>query len=276
MSAKEEQYSLGDDGLVVENVGPWAKHKLKLLTDYIQASGGARNKWRHNGAALVDVFCGPGRLRIRTTGEFIDGSPVAAFKQGRKSLAEFTTIEISDANPELLSAAEQRLRKLAAPVVATPGPAVSALRSIVQKLQQSGLHFAFLDPHNLGALSFTLFELLATLKQVDVIVHVSLADLRRNADRYSSEAYDQFDSFAPGWRKEISSDMSQKRLRAAIIEYWSSKVARLGLPRARHCELIRGPDNQQLYWLILLARHDLARTLWNKISSAARSPTLFD
>jgi three-Cys-motif partner protein len=121
MSAKEAQYSLGDDGLIVENVGAWAKDKLKLLTDYVQASGGARRSYQHTGAAFIDVFSGAGRSRIRNTHEFIDGSPVAAFKQGKVSPGAFTTIEISDANPELLSAAEQRLRALDARVTTTPG-----------------------------------------------------------------------------------------------------------------------------------------------------------
>jgi hypothetical protein len=34
MPSREEQYPLGDDGLVVEKVGAWAKTKHKLLTDY--------------------------------------------------------------------------------------------------------------------------------------------------------------------------------------------------------------------------------------------------
>jgi three-Cys-motif partner protein len=127
----------------------------------------------------------------------------------------------------------------------------------------------------LGALSFELFKSLARLKRIDVIVHVSLSDLQRNADRYTSKAYDQFDTFAPGWRRAIHhSEMNQSALRAAILNYWSEQVAALGLPRAKHWELITGAGNQRLYWLILLSRHDLAHTLWAKISSAARSPTL--
>ncbi len=130
MPSKEEQYSLGDDDLIVENVGAWAKDKLKLLADYVQASGGARRSYQQTGAAFIDVFSGPGRSRIRRTSEFIDGSPVAAFKQGKLSPGPFTSIEISDANPELLNAAEQRLLALQARVKATPGPAVSAIASI--------------------------------------------------------------------------------------------------------------------------------------------------
>jgi hypothetical protein len=67
--------------------------------------------------------------------------------------------------------------------------------------------------------------------------------------------------------------MTKAAFRAAIIKYWSDKVTALGLPQAKHWELIRGDHGQRLYWLILLARHDLAHGLWAKVSSAAKSPT---
>jgi len=272
MVQRDEHYSLDEQGLPVENVGPWASDKLKIVTDYIQASGAARRRYLNTGAAYIDVFCGPGRSKIRDTGQFIDGSPVAAFQKAKSSLAPFTSINISDADPELLAAAETRLKALGAPVNGTPGPASAAMPQIVRGLDSSGLHFAFLDPHNLGTLSFDLFEHLAKLKRIDIIVHVSLSDLQRNVDRYTSAAHDQFDKFSPGWRDHVGTDMNQVALRGSIIQYWSDKVMKLGLPRAEHCELIKGTQGQRLYWLILLARHELAHKLWSKISSSAKAP----
>ena len=86
-------------------------------------------------------------------------------------------------------------------------------------------------------------------------------------------AHDEFDKFAPGWREKVGTNMNQETLRAALIQYWSNKVMALGLPRARHWELIKGDHGQRLYWLILLARNDLAHDLWERISSAAKAPT---
>jgi three-Cys-motif partner protein len=272
MAQTGDHYSRDDKGLFVENVGAWAVDKLRIVTDYVQASSAARRLYLRSGAGYIDVFSGPGRSRIRTTGEYIDGSPVAAFVKAKGSLAPFTTMHISDADPDLLSSAEKRLLELGAPVVPIAGPASSAVPKIVQQLNSSGLHFAFLDPHNLGALSFDLFVGLANLKRIDIIVHVSLSDLRRNADRYTSAAYRQFDKFAPGWRDHIRLDMNQTALRAAVLQFWSDKVMALGLPRAEHCELITGPKNQQLYWLIFLSKHEFAHALWSKISSSAKAP----
>ena len=111
---------------------------------------------------------------------------------------------------------------------------------IVQSLDQYGLHLAFLDPYNLGTLSFDLFVELAKLKRIDVIAHVSLSDLQRNADRYTSEAYDEFDKFAPGWRENVSTDMNQNASRRAYpilvrqnLGAWPSSGKTLGVDNGR-------------------------------------------
>jgi three-Cys-motif partner protein len=267
-----ERYTQGDDGLIVEKVGRWAVNKLKILTDYVYASGGARKNFARHGAGYIDVFCGPGRSVIRGVNEFIDGSPIAAFKRALESAARFSSINVSDADDELLTATEKRLKEINAPVRPFAGPATTAMPRIVQSLDPYGLYLAFLDPHNLGTLSFDLLEQLAKLKNIDVIAHVSLSDLQRNTDRYTSEAHDQFDKFAPGWRDRVGTDMNQEALRRGIIQYWSDRVMELGLPRARHCELITGDHGQRLYLLILLAKHDFAHQLWERISSAAKAP----
>lgn len=268
-----EQYTQGDDGLVVEKVGSWAEEKLKLVTDYVYASGGARKKYLRAGAAYIDPFCGPGRSLVRGTTTFIDGSPVAAFKRALQSPGRFTSINISDGDEELVTAAAKRLAELGAPVRHFAGPANVSIPKIIRSLDPYGLHLAFLDPYNLAALSFDLFKELAKLKRIDVIAHVSVSDLQRNAVRYANEDYEQFDKFAPDWRGRVSTDMNKTSFRAAMLKYWSDKVTALGLPQAKHWELIRGDQGQRLYWLILLARHDLAHGIWAKVSSAAKSPT---
>src|SRR5262245_34046672 len=158
-----ERYTLGDDGLIVEKVGSWVVEKLKIVTDYVYASGGARSHFAQTGSAYIDLFSGPGRSLIRHTTKFIDGSAVAAFKRSLESAERFTSINVCDADDELLDAAQKRLKAIGAPVRAFVGPASTAMPSIIQSVDPYGLHLAFLDPHNLGALSFDLFEQLAKL-----------------------------------------------------------------------------------------------------------------
>src|SRR5262249_4380321 len=96
MALDPERNVIGDDQLFVEKVGPWAKDKLEIVGNYIQISGATRRKYRENRPAFIDVFCGPGRSVVRGTGEYIEGSPVTGFKQGKHSVEPFATIEISD------------------------------------------------------------------------------------------------------------------------------------------------------------------------------------
>src|SRR5215467_4699825 len=127
-----ERYTQGDDGLIVEKVGQWAINKLKILTDYVYASGGARKNFARHGPGYIDVFCGPGRSLIRGTNQFIEGSPIAAFKRALESPGQFSSINVSDADDELLTAAEKRLKGSGAPVRAFSGPASTAMPKIVQ------------------------------------------------------------------------------------------------------------------------------------------------
>jgi hypothetical protein len=71
-----------------------------------------------------------------------------------------------------------------------------------------------------------------SLRLSDVIAHVSLSDLQRNADRYTHEAHDQFDKFAPAWRDKVSTDMNQNAFRASLLQYWCDKILGLNFPQA--------------------------------------------
>ena len=137
------------------------KPKGGVLLDYVQVSGTMRRKYIGTGAAYIDVFCGPGRSKIRTNGRFIDGSAVAAFKKANDPVAGFTSIEIWMLMRSCWPASEKRLSHIGAPVQIAKGPAVDAIKQIVSRIDRRGLHFAFLDPHSLGTLSFTLFEEIA-------------------------------------------------------------------------------------------------------------------
>lgn len=258
-------YIAGDDELPVNDVGPWAKTKLKMLTNYVHASSAARKKYQHNSPAYIDVFCGAGRSKIRDTNEFIDGSPIAAFKQSTVAGVPFSEVHISDRDAVFADATELRAKNLKAPVHKYVGDAEQSLKRIVGKLNPYGLHFAFLDPFSLGNLSFTLFETLSKLRYIDILAHVSAFDMQRNINSYSAAERKELDSFAPDWREEIGSKPNQFANRAALIEYWSRKVKALGFKRTEYEPLISAPGGQRLYWLIFLSRNEFARELWEKI-----------
>jgi three-Cys-motif partner protein len=153
----------GDDGLPAEEVGLWALEKQELLGRYVDISRGARAKFTgpfKPGTSYIDLFCGPGRCKVKDSGEFIDGSCVTAWRKSLEGGTPFSQVFISDKDDSRLAAATERLRRLNAPVRPVPGPAVDAATAILMRTEPEGLHFAFVDPFSLGALNFDIFKTL--------------------------------------------------------------------------------------------------------------------
>jgi len=72
-------------------VNEWAKHKHNYIKRYLEATHGVRGKFiRDSGAAYVDLFSGPGKARVASTGEIIDGSPRLAVNIDANPHAELT------------------------------------------------------------------------------------------------------------------------------------------------------------------------------------------
>lgn len=266
-----------DDGLPAEEVGSWAKTKHEYLCRYVDISRGVRSRWLDPGkagATLIDPFCGPGRCKIRGSDEYIDGGVIAAWKKSIDGGTPFSTIYIGDIDPERVKACEKRLHALKAPVVAIAGDATVTVKRIVGLVNPYGLHVAFLDPYNLQTLNFEIVKTLASLRHIDMLVHVSQMDLQRNLENYSSGDSTVFDAFIPGWRETIKAG-SAKATRQAILRYWSDLVGRLGVWPSPEPKLIAGPGNQPLYWLLLAAKHDLALAFWKVASNKQGQGTLF-
>jgi three-Cys-motif partner protein len=258
---------LDDDGLVLDEVGPWAKEKHERLRKYVDITRATRQKWTNGpgGATYIDLFCGAGRAIIRGTLEKIDGSPLVAFKSARDGGVPFSEIHIADSSEERCGAVEQRLAKIGCVAKTEIGNSDQTVKEIARKLNPHGLHFAFLDPYNLETLPFSIIETLAKFRHMDVLIHISVQDLQRNLDTYSISRDGPLDRFAPGWRNTVSLRQSKSATRAAYVAYWAAGLQKLGFAPARY-ELVSGPTkNQRLYWLVMVSHHMLAQTFWDKI-----------
>lgn len=260
----------GDDNLPAEEVGAWAKEKHNYLCRYIDTSRKVRAMFIGNGkagATYIDLFCGPGRCRVRDTGEWIDGGAVAAWKKSCEGGAPFSEIYIGDLETQRREAAASRLRELGAPVVEMRGAAQHSVQEVVTRLNPFGLHFAFLDPFDLASLNFEIIVALSRLTRIDILVHVSQMDLQRNAVTYAKAEESAFDSFAPGWREKVAVGQSQQALRYQVFQYWRDKVAGLGVWPSTEMKLLTGGNNQPLYWLLLAAKHPLPHKFWAAASN---------
>jgi len=269
----------GDDGMLVEDVGNWAKEKHEYLVRYLDISRGVRRNFvgpNKGGATYIDLFCGTGRARVRKTGEYIDGSCVAAWKKSVEGKAPFSQVYIADMDRQRLALAEHRMKALGAPVISYHGPAAHTVKQIVASVGPYGLNFAFIDPFNLGAFDYGIVSALSTLKRIDMLVHVSKMDLQRNLGLNISNQHQAFNTFAPGWKNAVDLNQPQATIRRQVFEYWCNLVAQSGIATSDDVDmkLITGTRGQHLYWLLLAAKHDLAHKFWN-IASADRQQSLF-
>jgi three-Cys-motif partner protein len=266
-----DKYDLDEeDGLLREIVGPWAREKHERLTRYIDISKNVRQKFLTGlakDATFIDLYCCPGRARIRDSNEVIDGSCVAGWKAAVAGGKSFTKVIIADLDEEILSAAETRLRSVGAPVHSYCGSAENIVEEIRASLNPHGLHFAFLDPYNLNDLPFSVLKTFAKCKRIDLLIHISVGDLQRNLPKYLDQPSSPLDRFAPGWRQKIEGMGDQALMRGKIFQHWRELLLSLKLHTTEAIELVRGPDNQRLYWLALVAHDSKALEFWKKIST---------
>lgn len=255
-----------NDGLPATVVGEWTKKKHEYLRRYLDISRTTRMKFlngRSKSATFIDLFCGPGRAKIKETGEWIDGSAVAAWKMSCKGGAQFSQIFVADINRNWCAANVVRLKELGAPVYEVSGSAVEAVTQIAGSVNPYGLHLAFIDPYSLGALDFRIIQALSSLRRIDMLIHVSKMDLQRNLRSNISSEASAFDQFAPGWRNNVDTNRPEQEIRRQVVKYWRDKVANLGIWPSTNMKLISGRTNQPLYWLLLAAKHDLPLKFWN-------------
>ena len=142
------------------------------------------------------------------------------------------------------------------------GPAQVTASEIVSKLDIYGLHFAFLDPFSLGVLEFDIFKTLAKRKRMDILVHLNKMDLQRNLGRNIKADASALDAFAPGWRAVVDVAQGQRAIRGELVDHWRSLVEQAGFDPSAEMKLIKGGQEQHLYWLLLVAAHEQAHKFW--------------
>jgi three-Cys-motif partner protein len=257
------------DALPASIVGPWAAEKHERLRKYIDAYRAARAKFLpprgEGGAAYIEFYSGAGRSRIEDSEEYIDGSPLVAFKAARLSRTGFSDLHFNDIDPDNIEALRQRIASLGGAAHYYSEPAERAVDRIVYALNPTGLHFAFLDPYNLENLPFSIIKRLAKLPRMDMLIHVSIFDLQRNLRRYLDQEGGALDAFMPGWRQRVDPRRRDEDVRRDLLHHWLGLIRGLGTSPAEGIELVSATRGQRLYWLVFVSAHELGQKLWDDI-----------
>jgi three-Cys-motif partner protein len=278
------------DGLPAIVTGEWARKKHKLVRHYVNISRAARRGWvdpaeaaRRNvqggprGAAYIELFCGPGRICIEDLDIFENGSPLVAYDESARSRTAFTAMHLGDERVDFCDAVESRLQTRGVSPNMYRKSAEQSAKEIVTVLDPYGLNFAFLDPFGFEGLPFAIIETLGRFKRMDVLIYVSAMGLQRDLPKFVESSHCPLDEFAPDWRSAARGmDPSDIVTRGKVFEHWVSLIRKAGFQEAKgKPALIRGPQNQALYWLVLVAKHELATKFWEQISRDENQDDIF-
>ena len=249
-----------------DGVGDWVPlQKHTFLAKYIEGTRQARKKFPQR--IFIDLFCGPGRVQVKTEVGTRHGGSLIGWQHSRLSNASFTACLVGDLDADRAQACEARLRAFDAPVKAFNGAAENTVDLVLKEIPTGALCLAYLDPYNLQYLSFSVIEKLAKLKYVDFAVHFSTMDLRRNVLMEFNPERARFDLTAPGWRNHID-PMAFVRGDAdeAFFDYWCDLVKNLGFKISQRIPLVRDNRNRPLYHLVFFSRHPLPNRIWSDVA----------
>ncbi len=261
----------GPDGLPVQCVGAWAADKHHYLRQYIGATRGVRAKFLppqgKGGAAFIDLFAGPGMLRIRDTGEIGEGSPLIALAHAE---APFSKVVLCDQNAENAAALRARTISAASRVKVFEGDSNALIDEIAGEVPRYGLNFALVDPFGLQALKFATLERLAKLERMDLLVHFPTGDIKRNLEQYASTRQALTEALGTSsWESELpllTPDAGR------LIEIFKRQLSTLGYgSQDVRSEPIKNNRNLPMYYLVYASKSARGDKIWQSITKSKPS-----
>lgn len=257
-----------DDGLPVQGVREWGADKHDRLRRYIDATWAARSHFLpagRGGAAYIDLFAGPGRVRERGQKESHDGSPLIALGHTR---APFSRVVLCDLDPENIATLKARTAAHAERTTLIAGDSNERIDEVVSAIPRRGLNVAFIDPFAPSVLRWATFARLADFDRMDMIVNFPTGFIKRN---FHTERFrERIDAMLgdDAWRREVTdaSDCHQ------LIEQLRGRLATVGYGRDQTRSLpITNTSNVVMFHLVFFSKHDLGDKIWNSIAKTTPS-----
>jgi three-Cys-motif partner protein len=263
--------ALLDDGHPVQCVGEWAvESKHAYIRRYIDATWGARRKFLAsagsspgNGAGFLDLFSGPGRVRVRETGAVREGSPFIALDHTK---APFTHVVLCDLAPENVAALRERTLDHLDRVEVFEGDANEIIDELVARLPSHGLNLALVDPFAVSPLRFETLVRLSRVPRMDILLNFPTSDIRRNLDLYCQDGNDVLDRVfgTREWREIVT---AAKDPTPKLAELLVRQLGRLGYTGKLNRSIpVTNSKEGELYRLMLLAKKELADKIWQSVT----------
>ena len=261
-----------DDGLPCPEVGAWAEDKYTLVGLYDRLfSTAMKKKWPTR--VYIDLYSGPGFVRVRGTGRMLMCSPLLALGVPDP----FDKYIFCESDPELLAALQSRVRRYSPTAKATfiCGDCNEKIDEICASIPVSSpgrgvLTFCFVDPFDISIKFSTVKRLSSHF--IDFLILLALhVDANRNVEHYFNSRNSKVDEFLdlPDWRERWIIAKSQRgRFPRFLAEEYSGQMQKLEyLPQSwdRMKQVRSDEKNLPLYHLALFSRHPLAYKYWDEV-----------
>ncbi len=263
-----------EDGLIVSEVGRWAVDKYKLVALYDRLfSTGMKKKWPTR--VYIDLYSGPGLVRVRGSGRLLAGSPLLALDLPDP----FDRYIFCDSNPNLIAALQTRVRRYSPDAEAKAsfmcGDCNDNIEEICAEIPKPSpgcrvLTFCFVDPFDIS-IKFSTIKRLASYF-VDFLILLALhADANRNLENYFNSSNSKVDEFLslPDWRERWKiAESHGGRFPRFLAEEYSGQMQKLQYlhqPWDRMQQVRSDEKNLPLYRLALFSRHKLAYKYWDEV-----------
>lgn len=270
-----------DDDLPVRSSGSWALAKLDYLARHIDAFVNAMSDKPWRAMHYLDLFAGPGKCRVRQSGEVYLGSPLIALE----ARPAFTRYYFADLESDIIATLRKRCAEspLSDRVKYFIGDSNETVHDIAEQIseidrkfirgQWSSLNLAFLDPAGID-LYWETVETLANLYRMDLVIHYPQMGLTR----YMPEVFElpeesKVDLFFGGieWRRIYRKWRGRTGLHRRLIDHYRDKLYTLG-----YTEVVRGDEPEPLirnrkrktplYRIIFASKHALGHDFWHKVT----------
>lgn len=266
-----------DDGLVIRSFGSWTAEKLDYLRRYIDIfETSMRLKWPERN--YIDLFSGPGKIKIKTTGQILLGSPLLALT----TQYPFFQYYFSDNNPQNTKALELRCSAslhsdLVKIYLENANLIIKTIVANIRQYSPRSLNLAFLDPDGLE-LEWSTLAHLGTLR-CDLIIHYSQQGITRYIARaYETNAETIIDKFfgTDEWRQIYAPWHTKPRISGMhreLIDFYKDRLRSLGYQEVRQSdEILSAPlirnrkRNAPLYRLLFASKSTLGDEFWQKVT----------
>jgi three-Cys-motif partner protein len=258
---------IGSDGLPLRETGPWATDKYHYVGHYMHMfATGMKNLWKRR--TYVDLFAGPGRCRVKRTGEELDGSPLLALG------CNFTSWLFVEKDPAYARALRDRCSKVKPDGGwrVLQGDCNEVVEEIRESLDVGCLALMVVDPYGMTNLRFETVRRITHDRRVDLIVTFpEEMSVRRNLWQWVRSSHCPLDDFmgAGEWRGALQRfrGAALPRLERTLAAVYKQALQNIGYTYADTVDeivTIRTPRNVPLYKLIFASKHGRGVDFWNK------------